>query len=95
MTSPAVTARPQWSVVEAARAMARHNVKRLPVVDDAGHLMGIVVGSRSPPPGGRTLGAAIRPSLRHGPHLSRGLQGRPEGRTESPRASRLDPASVE
>lgn len=42
MTSPAVMARPQWSVVEAARAMARHHVKRLPVVDDAGQLVGIV-----------------------------------------------------
>ncbi|WP_230195889.1 CBS domain-containing protein [Streptomyces coriariae] len=42
MTSPAVTARPQWSVVEAARAMARHHVKRLPVVDDAGFLVGLV-----------------------------------------------------
>ncbi|MFD9606193.1 CBS domain-containing protein [Streptomyces sp. NPDC059970] len=42
MTSPAVTARPQWSVVEAARAMARHHVKRLPVVDDADRLVGIV-----------------------------------------------------
>ncbi|MFF8847894.1 CBS domain-containing protein [Streptomyces sp. NPDC015127] len=42
MTSPAVTARPQWSVVEAARAMARHHVKRLPVVDDAGQLVGII-----------------------------------------------------
>ncbi|GAA3784481.1 CBS domain-containing protein [Streptomyces chiangmaiensis] len=42
MTSPAVTARPQWSVVEAARAMAQHHVKRLPVVDDAGRLVGIV-----------------------------------------------------
>ncbi|MFF1272129.1 CBS domain-containing protein [Streptomyces marokkonensis] len=42
MTSPAVTARPQWSVVEAARAMARHHVKRLPVVDDTGRLVGIV-----------------------------------------------------
>ncbi|MGV9249843.1 CBS domain-containing protein [Streptomyces sp. NPDC003697] len=42
MTAPAVTARPQWSVVEAARAMARHHVKRLPVIDDAGRLVGIV-----------------------------------------------------
>ncbi|MGW5114252.1 CBS domain-containing protein [Streptomyces noursei] len=42
MTSPAVTARPQWSVVEAARAMAHHRVKRLPVVDDVGRLVGIV-----------------------------------------------------
>ncbi|KOT37075.1 inosine-5'-monophosphate dehydrogenase [Streptomyces caelestis] len=42
MTGPAVVARPQWSVVEAARAMARHHVKRLPVVDDAGRLVGIV-----------------------------------------------------
>ncbi|WP_329238992.1 CBS domain-containing protein [Streptomyces canus] len=42
MTSPAVTAQPQWSVVEAARAMAHHHVKRLPVVDDVGRLVGIV-----------------------------------------------------
>ncbi|GGT00888.1 CBS domain-containing protein [Streptomyces chromofuscus] len=42
MTSPAVTARRQWSVVEAARCMARHHVKRLPVVDDAGRLVGII-----------------------------------------------------
>ncbi|MDF3292591.1 CBS domain-containing protein [Streptomyces silvisoli] len=42
MTSPAVTARSQWSVVEAARTMARHHVKRLPVVDDGDRLVGIV-----------------------------------------------------
>ncbi|MFJ4694034.1 CBS domain-containing protein [Streptomyces sp. NPDC088766] len=42
MTSPAVTARPQWSVVEAARVMARNHVKRLPVVDDADRMVGIV-----------------------------------------------------
>ncbi|WP_224281967.1 CBS domain-containing protein [Streptomyces sp. LS1784] len=42
MTSPAVTARPGWSVPEAARAMDKHKVKRLPVVDEAGRLVGIV-----------------------------------------------------
>ncbi|MFI0789898.1 CBS domain-containing protein [Streptomyces lydicus] len=42
MTSPAVTARPRWSVVEAARTMAHHHVKRLPVVDEAGRLVGVV-----------------------------------------------------
>ncbi|MFD0526519.1 CBS domain-containing protein [Kitasatospora arboriphila] len=42
MTSPAVTARPTWSVPEAARQMDRHKVKRLPVVDEAGQLVGIV-----------------------------------------------------
>lgn len=42
MTSPAVVARPQWSIVEAARTMEHHRVKRLPVVDDAGQLIGIV-----------------------------------------------------
>ncbi|GAA1072574.1 CBS domain-containing protein [Kitasatospora arboriphila] len=42
MTSPAVTARPTWSVPEAARQMDRHKVKRLPVVDEAGRLVGIV-----------------------------------------------------
>ncbi|GAA1248501.1 CBS domain-containing protein [Kitasatospora nipponensis] len=42
MTSPAVTARPHWSIVEAARVMDRKKVKRLPVVDEAGRLVGIV-----------------------------------------------------
>ncbi|WP_406209372.1 CBS domain-containing protein [Kitasatospora sp. NBC_01560] len=42
MTSPPVTARPGWSVPEAARAMDRHKVKRLPVVDEVGRLVGIV-----------------------------------------------------
>ncbi|WP_406306811.1 CBS domain-containing protein [Streptomyces sp. NBC_00885] len=42
MTSPAVTARPAWSIVETARTMDRNNVKRLPVIDEAGKLVGIV-----------------------------------------------------
>ncbi|WP_329560512.1 CBS domain-containing protein [Kitasatospora sp. NBC_01266] len=42
MTSPAVTARAGWSVAEAARAMDKHKVKRLPVVDEVGRLVGIV-----------------------------------------------------
>ncbi|PBC75896.1 BON domain-containing protein [Streptomyces sp. TLI_235] len=42
MTRPAVTARAGWSVPEAARQMDKHRVKRLPVVDEAGRLIGIV-----------------------------------------------------
>ncbi|MDX3536957.1 CBS domain-containing protein [Streptomyces sp. MB09-01] len=42
MTSPAVTARPEWSVVRAARVMQRRGVKRLPVVDADGRVTGIV-----------------------------------------------------
>ncbi|KIQ64640.1 inosine-5'-monophosphate dehydrogenase [Kitasatospora griseola] len=42
MTSPAVTAHASWSVPEAARAMDKHKVKRLPVVDEVGRLVGIV-----------------------------------------------------
>jgi CBS domain-containing protein len=42
MTSPAVCARPDWTVVEAARLMQREHLKRLPVVDDAGRLVGII-----------------------------------------------------
>ncbi|GGV35314.1 hypothetical protein GCM10010495_60380 [Kitasatospora herbaricolor] len=42
MTSPAVTAHAGWTIPEAARAMDRHKVKRLPVVDEAGRLVGIV-----------------------------------------------------
>ncbi|MGW3103471.1 CBS domain-containing protein [Streptomyces sp. NPDC001100] len=42
MSAPAVCAGPEWTVVEAARLMALRNVKRLPVVDDADRLKGIV-----------------------------------------------------
>ncbi|WP_035792168.1 CBS domain-containing protein [Kitasatospora mediocidica] len=42
MTRPAVCARPEWTVVEAARAMNHRHLKRLPVVDEAGRLVGIV-----------------------------------------------------
>ncbi|MDF3301507.1 CBS domain-containing protein [Streptomyces tropicalis] len=42
MSAPAVCARPEWTVVEAARLMEAHRVKRLPVVDEAGVLVGIV-----------------------------------------------------
>ncbi|MER5435232.1 CBS domain-containing protein [Streptomyces sp. NPDC002588] len=42
MNSPAVTARPQWTAVEAAQVMERHHVKRLPVVDEADRLVGVI-----------------------------------------------------
>lgn len=41
-TAPAVTVRADATVAGAARLMARHGVKQLPVVDDAGRLIGIV-----------------------------------------------------
>ncbi|KOY53714.1 CBS domain-containing protein [Streptomyces sp. XY332] len=42
MTSPAVTARTEWSVVRAARVMRGRQVKRLPVVHATGRLIGIL-----------------------------------------------------
>ncbi|AZQ39430.1 CBS domain-containing protein [Streptomyces cyaneochromogenes] len=42
MSAPAVCARPEWNVVEAARLMETRHVKRLPVVDEADRLLGIV-----------------------------------------------------
>jgi CBS domain-containing protein len=42
MNSPAVNARPQWTAVEAAQVMERHHVKRLPVVDEADRLVGLI-----------------------------------------------------
>ena len=42
MTAPAVTIHPGASVVDAARMMAEHHVKRLPVVGSGGRLVGIV-----------------------------------------------------
>ena len=42
MTSPAVTIVPEADLAQAAKLMHDHNVKRLPVVDSAGQLTGIV-----------------------------------------------------
>ncbi|WP_328924017.1 CBS domain-containing protein [Streptomyces sp. NBC_00190] len=42
MTSPAITAEPGWSAVRAGRAMRKHGVKRLPVIDAEGRLIGIL-----------------------------------------------------
>ncbi|MFF7444073.1 CBS domain-containing protein [Streptomyces sp. NPDC008122] len=42
MTSPAVTVAPESSLPQAARLMAAHHVKRLPVVDESGTIQGIV-----------------------------------------------------
>lgn len=42
MTAPAITASVDTSVARAARLMRKHGVKRLPVVDEAGILVGIV-----------------------------------------------------
>ncbi|MER5757435.1 CBS domain-containing protein [Streptomyces sp. NPDC002088] len=42
MTAPAVTVRLEATLPEAARTMARHGVKRLPVVDADGLLKGVV-----------------------------------------------------
>lgn len=42
MTSPAVTIKPEASVVEAARALDRQHIRRLVVIDGDSHLVGIV-----------------------------------------------------
>lgn len=42
MTSPAITVGPDASIAEAARLLHRHRIKRLPVLDPAGPLLGIV-----------------------------------------------------
>ena len=42
MTSPAVTVGPDATVAEAARLLHRHGIKRMPVADPAGPLLGIV-----------------------------------------------------
>lgn len=42
MSHPAITAAPEWSVVRAARIMEKHKVKRLPVVDSEGRLIGVL-----------------------------------------------------
>jgi CBS domain-containing protein len=41
-TSEPIAARPDWSVDEALSAMAKHQIGRLPVVDESGRVLGIV-----------------------------------------------------
>ena len=45
MTRPAVTTSPDEPVSSVARLMSRHKLRRLPVVDGRGHLVGIVCRS--------------------------------------------------
>jgi CBS-domain-containing membrane protein len=45
MTSPPVTVAPDASIVEAARALDRHHVRRLVVTDGDGRLVGIITRS--------------------------------------------------
>jgi CBS domain-containing protein len=42
MSTPPITVGPDASIEEAARILHRHEVKRLPVVDERGFLLGIV-----------------------------------------------------
>jgi len=42
MTAPAITIRPEADIAEAARTMHTRHVKRLPVVTEAGRLVGVV-----------------------------------------------------
>ncbi|MEU6017365.1 CBS domain-containing protein [Streptomyces sp. NPDC047515] len=42
MSTPVLTARPEWGIVETARFLNERGVKRLPVIDDTGALVGIV-----------------------------------------------------
>ncbi|MFB0627476.1 CBS domain-containing protein [Streptomyces sp. AB3(2024)] len=42
MSSPPVTARPEWSVVRAARLMREHRIKRLPIVDGENRVVGVL-----------------------------------------------------
>lgn len=42
MSAPLITVRPDTTVMEAARKMARHNIRRLCVVDKEGRLIGVL-----------------------------------------------------
>ncbi|MEV6327836.1 CBS domain-containing protein [Streptomyces sp. NPDC051909] len=42
MSSPAVVAQPEWSAVRAVRVMDRRGIKRLPVVDETGVVVGVL-----------------------------------------------------
>ncbi|MFE0700643.1 CBS domain-containing protein [Streptomyces sp. NPDC058872] len=64
MTSPAVTAQANWNLVETARTMQRKGVKRLPVTDETGRLVGVISRSDLLRPFLRG-DAAIRDEIEH------------------------------
>ncbi|GHG21404.1 CBS domain-containing protein [Streptomyces zaomyceticus] len=64
MTSLAVTARANWNLVETARTMQRKAVKRLPVTDETGRLVGIISRSDLSRPFLRS-DTAIRDEIEH------------------------------
>ncbi|MDK0517860.1 CBS domain-containing protein [Streptomyces sp. ML-6] len=64
MASPAVTAQPGWNLVETARTMHHKGVKRLPVTDETGRLVGIVSRSDLLRPFLRS-DSAIRAEIEH------------------------------
>ncbi|MFF7076496.1 CBS domain-containing protein [Streptomyces lavendulae] len=78
MSAPAVCARPDWTVAEAARLMESQRVKRLLVVDDADVLVGIV-----------TRGDLLRIFLRDDDAIRHEITADVLGRTLS-----LDPSAV-
>ncbi|MFD8410946.1 CBS domain-containing protein [Streptomyces sp. NPDC059650] len=78
MSAPAVCARPDWTVAEAARLMESQQVKRLLVVDDDDVLVGIV-----------TRGDLLRIFLRDDDAIRREIAGEVLDRT-----LHLDPAAV-
>ncbi|GAA1555277.1 CBS domain-containing protein [Streptomyces globosus] len=78
MSAPAVCARPDWTVAEAARLMESQRVKRLLVVDEADVLRGIV-----------TRGDLLRVFLRDDDAIRREIAGDVLDRT-----LHLDPAAV-
>lgn len=78
MSTPVLTARPSWGIVETARFLNERGVKRLPVIDDTGTLVGIV--SRSD---------LLRPMLRHDEAIHEEIVDEVLGRT-----LRLTPGGV-
>ncbi|MGW0748142.1 CBS domain-containing protein [Streptomyces sp. NPDC002587] len=78
MSAPAVCARPDWTVVEAARLMAVQNVKRLPVVDETDRLQGIV-----------SRGDLLRVFLRHDDAIRDEITGDVLQRTMGPVAAEV------
>jgi len=83
LTSPAVTVTADASVAEAARLLDRHGIKRLPVVDGAGRLVGIVSA-------GDLLRVFLRPDRELAHEISREVFERGLGVVVNPATVQVD-----
>lgn len=71
MTTPVVTATPSTPLKGIGQLLIQHDISAVPIVDDAGNLVGLISEADVVPFGyARVLGAALIPRKGHGPRVA-------------------------